>query len=48
MEPAWLYQISQWQVVDAIYSVSEFGLKLWNWESPRRFVVVRERLHQTD
>jgi AcrB/AcrD/AcrF family len=48
MEPAWLYQNSQWQVVDAIYSVSEFGLKLWNWESPRRFVVVRERLHQTD
>ena len=37
-----LYQITQWQAVDAIYSVSEFGFKLWNWKEARRFVVVRE------
>jgi hypothetical protein len=39
-----LYQITQWQAVDAIYSVSEFRFKLWNWKSERRFVVVREQL----
>ena len=37
-----LYQITQWQAVNAIYSVSEFGFKLWNWKAARRFVVVRE------
>ena len=37
-----LYQITQWQAVDAIYSVSEFRFKLWNWKEARRFVVVRE------
>ena len=35
-----LYQITEWQAIDAIYSVSEFSLKLWNWKSPARFVVV--------
>jgi hypothetical protein len=39
-----LYQITEWQAVDAIYSVSEFRFKLWNWETQRRFVVVREEL----
>jgi hypothetical protein len=39
-----LYQITQWQALDAIYSVSEFRFKLWNWKSERRFVVVREQL----
>jgi hypothetical protein len=39
-----LYQITEWQTVDAIYSVSEFRFKLWNWETQRRFVVVREEL----
>jgi hypothetical protein len=28
-----LYQIIEWQVVDAIYSVSEFRFKLWNWKN---------------
>jgi hypothetical protein len=37
-----LYQLTQWQAVDGIYSVSEFRFKLWNWKSERRFVVVRE------
>ena len=37
-----LYQISQWQAIDGIYSVSEFRFKLWNWKSQRRFVVLRE------
>jgi hypothetical protein len=39
-----LYQISEWQALDAIYSVSEFGFKLWNWKEARRFVVVREMI----
>lgn len=42
-----LYQITEWQAIDAIYSVSEFRLKLWNWKSARRFVVVREQLQTT-
>jgi hypothetical protein len=37
-----LYQLTEWQAVDGIYSVSEFGFKLWNWKSERRCVVVRE------
>jgi hypothetical protein len=37
-----LYQITQWQAIDGIYSVSEFRFKLWNWKNQRRFVVVRE------
>ena len=37
-----LYQITEWQTLDAIYSVSEFRFKLWNWKAARRFVVVRE------
>jgi hypothetical protein len=37
-------QITEWQTVDAVYSVSEFRFKLWNWETQRRFVVVREEL----
>ena len=39
-----LYQITEWQELDAIYSVSEFGFKLWNWKAQRRFVVVREQV----
>jgi hypothetical protein len=39
-----LYQIHQWQAVDATYSVSEFNFKLWSWKSARRFVVVREEV----
>ena len=34
-----LYQVTQWQAVDANYSVSEFKFKLWNWKEPRRFVL---------
>ena len=39
-----LYQLSEWQAIDTIYSVSEFRFKLWNWKSTRRFVVVREEV----
>ena len=39
-----LYQITEWQAIDPIYSVSEFRFKLWNWKELRRFVVVREEL----
>jgi hypothetical protein len=39
-----LYQLNEWQAIDAIYSVSEFAFKLWNWKSTRLFVVVREEV----
>ena len=39
-----LYQLNEWQAIDAIYSVSEFRFKLWNWKSTRRFVVVRQEV----
>jgi hypothetical protein len=39
-----LYQLDEWPAIDAIYSVSEFRFKLWNWKSTRRFVVVREEV----
>jgi hypothetical protein len=39
-----LHQISDWQAIDAIYSLSEFRFKLWNWQTFRRFVVVREQI----
>jgi Transposase DDE domain group 1 len=38
-----LHQINDWQPIDAIYSVSEFHFKLWNWKTERRFVVIREQ-----
>jgi hypothetical protein len=39
-----LHQITEWQELDAIYAVSEFRFKPWNWKSQRRFVVVREQI----
>jgi hypothetical protein len=39
-----LHQLNDWQTVDALYSVSEFRFKLWNWQTLRRFVVVREQI----
>src|ERR1700757_2949197 len=39
-----LHQISDWQALDATYSVSEFRFKLWNWQTLRRFVVLREQI----
>src|SRR6266403_534807 len=39
-----LHQGTEWQAIDAIYSVSEFRFKLWNWQTERRFVVVREKV----
>src|SRR6202008_2113280 len=39
-----LHQLSDWQTVDGLYSVSEFRFKLWNWQTLRRFVVVREQI----
>ena len=39
-----LHQITEWQAIDAIYSVCEFRFKLWNWQTERRFVAVREQV----
>jgi DDE family transposase len=35
-----------WKALDEIYSVGEFRAKLWDWEKPRRFVVVRELVRE--
>jgi len=39
-----LYQVTEWQAIDQVYSVTEFHFKLWNWKTERRFVVVREEV----
>jgi hypothetical protein len=47
----WLKQeaarVGEWQALDAVYAVGEFGLQLWGWNRARRFVVVREQLRET-
>jgi len=39
-------RIEQWTAVDHDYAVGEFQLRLHNWKAARRFVVVRERVHE--
>ena len=39
-------RIQQWTAVDDDYAVSEFQLRLHNWKTARRFVVVRERVRE--
>jgi len=39
-------QVKQWRALDAIYSVGECPLQLFEWDRARRFVVVRERLQE--
>jgi Transposase DDE domain group 1 len=34
-----LYQVTAWQAIDQVYSVTEFYFKLCNWKTERRFVV---------
>jgi hypothetical protein len=34
----------QMATLDALYALSEFQFKLWNWKSAQRFVVVREEI----
>jgi hypothetical protein len=39
-------RVPTWKALDEIYAVGEFSAKLWGWEQPRRFVVVRELLRE--
>jgi len=39
-------RIEQWTAVDHDYAVGEFQLRLHNWKTARRFVVVRERVRE--
>jgi DDE family transposase len=39
-------RIQQWTAVDNDYAVGEFHLRLHNWKTARRFVVVRERVRE--
>lgn len=40
-------RVKEWRALDAIYSVGEFDLQLFEWDRARRFVVVREQLRET-
>ena len=40
-------RVQQWRALDETYAVGEFRLQLLGWDRERRFVVVRERLHET-
>jgi len=37
-------RVTVWRALDEHYAVGEFSLQLWNWDRPRRFVVIREQL----
>jgi len=39
-------RVPTWKALDETYSVATFQAKLWGWEQPRRFVVVRELIHE--
>src|SRR5438309_6932857 len=41
-------RVEQWRALDENYAVSEFQLKLWDWDRERRFVVIRERLREKE
>src|SRR2546425_291934 len=49
---AWLKReaarLTAWRALDENYAVSEFQLKLWEWDRERRFVVIRERLRENE
>ena len=40
-------RVEEWRALDETYAVGEFRLKLLGWDRERRFVVVRERLRET-
>ena len=40
-------RVQEWRALDETYAVGEFRLKLLGWDRERRFVVVRERLRET-
>jgi hypothetical protein len=39
-------RVEQWTPLDAGFAVGEFRLRLFDWQAPRRFIVVRERLRE--
>ena len=39
-------RVKAWRALDGIYAVGEFCLQLFEWDRPRRFVVVREQLRE--
>jgi DNA-directed RNA polymerase subunit N (RpoN/RPB10) len=39
-------RVEQWTALDANFAVGEFRLRLFSWQTVRRFVVVRERLRE--
>lgn len=41
-----LAAVGDWQSLDELFAVGEFEAKLWGWDRPRRFVVVRELLRE--
>src|SRR5437660_9837689 len=41
-------RVPSWRALDENYAVSEFQLKLWEWDRERRFVVIPERLREKE
>ena len=37
-------RLTTWRALDEHYAVGEFDLQLYDWDRPRRFVVIREQL----
>ena len=42
-----IMRIGQWRALEENYAVGECQIKLMGWSSPRRFVVVRERIRES-
>ena len=40
-------RVEQWHMLDDNYAIGEFGLRLWNWDTERRFIAVRERVRES-
>jgi Transposase DDE domain group 1 len=40
-------RVEQWRILDENYAIGEFRLKLWGWQTERRFIAVRERVRES-
>ena len=40
-------RVEQWHMLDDNYALGEFRLRLWNWDTERRFIAVRERVRES-
>jgi hypothetical protein len=40
-------RVEQWRELDENYALGEFHLRLWSWQTERRFIVLRERMRES-